>query len=519
MRRVLTVRAKLTLAFGMLAGLVLLVSGLSLKALADANARFANYIQGINARASLADEVQMAVGRRAISARNLVLVSDPKELEAEKATVARAHEDVQSSLAKLKAMAQGADVNEAARSLIGEIDRVEQAYGPVALAIVKLAAEGQRDEAIARMNKDCRPLLAALSKASADYSSYTEKRAEALVHQAEAELARQRAVVILACALAFLGAAVSGLMLTRSLGRALGAEPAALGEAAQLVAGGDLRPVEGAAAAPAGSVLASLALMQDKLAGIVRQVRDASESIATGSSQIATGNSDLSQRTEEQASALQQTAATMEELGTTVQNNAQHAVSASQLAQGASSVATEGGQVVAQVVETMEGINSSSKRIADIIGVIDGIAFQTNILALNAAVEAARAGDQGRGFAVVAGEVRSLAQRSATAAKEIKGLITASVEQVERGTTLVDEAGLKMREIVESIQRVSGVVSEISSASSEQSAGVSQVGQALTQMDQVTQQNAALVEESAAAAESLHGQAGRLVAAVAQFKL
>jgi methyl-accepting chemotaxis protein len=248
-------------------------------------------------------------------------------------------------------------------------------------------------------------------------------------------------------------------------------------------------------------------------------VRDASESIATGSSQIATGNSDLSQRTEEQASALQQTAATMDELGTTVQNNAQHAVSASQLAQGASSVATEGGQVVAHVVETMEGINSSSKRIADIIGVIDGIAFQTNILALNAAVEAARAGDQGRGFAVVAGEVRSLAQRSATAAKEIKGLITASVEQVQRGTTLVDEAGIKMREIVDSIQRVSGVVSEISNASSEQSAGVSQVGRALTQMDQVTQQNAALVEESAAAAESLRGQAGRLVAAVAQFKL
>jgi methyl-accepting chemotaxis protein len=266
-------------------------------------------------------------------------------------------------------------------------------------------------------------------------------------------------------------------------------------------------------------LLQSLASMQDNLVKVVSGVRQNAEGVATASAQIAQGNQDLSQRTEEQASALEETAASMEELSSTVKQNADNARQANQLALGASTVAIKGGEVVSQVVTTMKGINDSSKKIADIISVIDGIAFQTNILALNAAVEAARAGEQGRGFAVVASEVRSLAGRSADAAKEIKGLITASVERVEQGSALVDQAGTTMAEVVSSIKRVTDIMGEISAASTEQSTGVAQVGEAVSQMDQATQQNAALVEESAAAAESLKGQALQLVQAVAVFKL
>ncbi len=268
-----------------------------------------------------------------------------------------------------------------------------------------------------------------------------------------------------------------------------------------------------------GQLLENLKTMQAKLAQVVANVRQGSESVATASAEIAQGNHDLSSRTESQASALEQTAASMEELGSTVKQNADSARQANQLALSASKVAIEGGEVVGQVVETMKGINDSSRRIADIISVIDGIAFQTNILALNAAVEAARAGEQGRGFAVVASEVRSLAGRSAEAAKEIKSLIGASVERVEQGTLLVDKAGATMTEVVASIRRVTDIMGEISAASSEQSLGVSQVGEAVGQMDQATQQNAALVEEMAAAASSLKAQAEDLVGVVATFKL
>ena len=268
-----------------------------------------------------------------------------------------------------------------------------------------------------------------------------------------------------------------------------------------------------------GLLMLALRDMRDHLAKVVSTVRQGAEGVATASAQIASGNQDLSSRTESQASALEQTAASMEQLSATVQQNADSALQANQLALNASSVAQKGGDVVAQVVDTMKDINDSSRKIADIIGVIDGIAFQTNILALNAAVEAARAGDQGRGFAVVATEVRSLAGRSADAAKEIKSLITASVERVEHGTALVDGAGATMQDVVTSIRRVTDIMGEISSASKEQSLGVSQVGEAITQMDQVTQQNAALVEEMAAAASSLKAQAGDLVATVASFHL
>ena len=266
-------------------------------------------------------------------------------------------------------------------------------------------------------------------------------------------------------------------------------------------------------------LLLAMMRMQTSLETIVVKVRQGSEGVSTASAEIASGNHDLSARTESQASALEQTAASMEQLSATVKQNAASAHQADQLAQSASAVAKEGGEVVAQFVDTMKGINDSSRKMADIISVIEGIAFQTNILALNAAVEAARAGEQGRGFAVVATEVRSLAGRSAEAAKEIKGLINASVERVEQGTALVDQAGATMTEVVTAIKRVTDLMGDINTASNEQAAGVAQVSEAVSQMDQVTQQNAALVEEMAAAASGLHNQSEELVQTVAVFKL
>ena len=268
-----------------------------------------------------------------------------------------------------------------------------------------------------------------------------------------------------------------------------------------------------------GELLQALDAMQTSLIEVVSKVRQGSDSVANASAEIAQGNSDMSARTESQASALEQTAASMEELNGAVKQNADSAREANQLAMNAATVAVKGGTVVGQVVETMKGINESSRKISDIIGVIDGIAFQTNILALNAAVEAARAGERGRGFAVVASEVRSLAGRSADAAKEIKSLINASVDRVEHGTALVDQAGATMTELVDAIRRVTTIMGEISTASSEQALGVSQVGEAVSHMDEVTQQNAALVEEMAAAASSLKNQASDLVDAVSVFKL
>ena len=311
-------------------------------------------------------------------------------------------------------------------------------------------------------------------------------------------------------------AVLFGLSLIRGISRSL----AQAMTAADAVAQGDLsHPIRAEGKDEVAQLLNSLSSMQDSLTKVVSTVRQGSEGVATASAQIASGNHDLSARTESQASALEETASSMEELSSTVKQNADNARQANQLAMSASTVAVQGGEVVSQVVETMKGINEASRKISDIISVIDGIAFQTNILALNAAVEAARAGEQGRGFAVVASEVRSLASRSAQAAKEIKTLISASVERVEQGTALVDQAGTTMTEVVSSIRRVTDIMGEISAASSEQSAGVSQVGEAVTQMDQATQQNAALVEEMAAAATSLKSQAQDLVQTVAVFKL
>jgi methyl-accepting chemotaxis protein len=310
-----------------------------------------------------------------------------------------------------------------------------------------------------------------------------------------------------------------GLVIARSILRQLGGEPRYANAITEQIAQGnlgvqiDLKPGDN------HSLLHSLRVMRDNMAGIVSRVRQGSESVAIASTEIAQGNHDLSARTESQASALEQTAASMEELGSTVRQNADNARQANALAQSASSVAVQGGEVVGNVVDKMKAINESSQKISDIISVIDSIAFQTNILALNAAVEAARAGEQGRGFAVVAGEVRLLAGRSAEAAKEIKGLISDSVERVDQGSALVDQARQTMNEVVQSIRRVTDIVGEISSASTEQSSAVAQVGEAVTQMDQSTQQNAAMVEQIASAASGLKSQANELVQTVSTFKL
>src|SRR5450830_442888 len=516
----LSVRGQLTLAFGGLTALVLLIAGLAIQALGASNADFEAYVNGINRRAKLAEQVHKAVAGRAIAARNLVLVTQSTDLEAEKALALAAHRAVSEQLAQLKELVKAADVPAQPRQLVADIEQIEQAYGPVALAIIDLALKGQHEAAVAKMNTECRPLLARLLAKTEEYAQVTEKRSQAMVSESQAHYTHQRTLMITASLAALVGAALAGWLITRRLTRALGAEPAELGAAAQRVADGDLAtPLAKLSQAPEGSVLASLGTMQASLVNIVQQVRAASEAIAGGVTEIATGNTDLSQRTEEQASALQQTAATMDQFGATVRNNADNAQLANQLAASASSVASRGGQVVSQVVDTMNGIHDSSRKISEITGVIDAIAFQTNILALNAAVEAARAGEQGRGFAVVAGEVRSLAQRAASAAKEIKDLIGVSVTQVAAGGALASQAGETMQHVVESIAKVTAFMHDISAATHEQSEGIAQVNQAIISMDDVTQQNAALVEQAAAAAQAMQEQAHQLSELVSLFRL
>ena len=448
----------------------------------------------------------------AARAVSLLLASDTEVEKALKPEIDATSARISALQKHIEELAQTA-VDKAALAKVAES---RKAYIDIRNAAMKLKAAGDVDGARALMASRMRPAVAAyLAHQEAFVELQRKQAAEAREASGRARMATVWGVVGLMSALIAL-MAVGTVLLVRSICGPL----AELATTARRIGEGELDvAVDTTRGDELGDVLRSLAAMRDALRGIVGRVRESAESIQTASAEVAAGNTDLSQRTELAASNLQQTASSIEQLTGNVRQSADAASQANQLAASASAVATRGGQVVAQVVSTMDEINASSKRIADIIGTIDGIAFQTNILALNAAVEAARAGEQGRGFAVVAGEVRSLAQRSAEAAREIKTLIGSSVERVATGARLVQDAGTTMGEIVTSVQRVSDIIGEISAASGEQSQGIFQVNAAVSSLDQMTQQNAALVEQSAAAAESLREQAIRLSQAMQVFRL
>ncbi|MGJ7507304.1 methyl-accepting chemotaxis protein [Variovorax sp. GT1P44] len=401
-------------------------------------------------------------------------------------------------------------------ALSADIKKKRAEYVELRNTILKLKSDGNLDEA-RRLSGE--KLLATLESYDASIRamlSHQQAQIDKTATSIDERYRAGRSNLIILAVLALAIGSVLAWTLTCSIVQPI--DEALL--IAETVASGDLsQEFETRRGGDFGRLLRGMGEMEDTLTDLVGRIRTATDSIVVASKEIAAGNQDLSSRTEEQASSLEQTAASMEELTSTVKQNADNARQANQLAASASEVAVKGGSVVSQVVDTMASINASSKKIVDIIGVIDGIAFQTNILALNAAVEAARAGEQGRGFAVVAAEVRNLAQRSAAAAKEIKGLIDDSVGKVDVGSALVGEAGKTMDEIVGSVKRVTDIMGEITAASQEQTSGIEQINQAITQMDQVTQQNAALVEEAAAAAASLQEQAGGLSQIVSTFKL
>jgi methyl-accepting chemotaxis protein len=413
---------------------------------------------------------------------------------------------------KIEALISGPQETE----LFRQVSEMRKVYLDAREQVSKLKAAGQTEEADKAFQAVFVPGSTKYQKVIMNMLEHQRASIDATAREIDevAKTSRNLMLVLAALALAF--GVVCAWVLTMGIVRPLRTAV----DIARKVADGDLTAqIDASAKDETGQLLLALKDMNTSLLNIVGEVRSGTDSIATSSTQIAAGNQDLSSRTEEQAGSLEETASSMEELTSTVKQNADNARQANQLAASAAQVAVKGGEVVAQVVGTMESINASSNKIVDIISVIDGIAFQTNILALNAAVEAARAGEQGRGFAVVASEVRNLAQRSASAAKEIKTLIGASVEQVNAGSMLVAQAGSTMNDIVDSVQRVSDIITEITAASSEQSVGIDEINRAIGQMDAVTQQNAALVEESAAAAESMQHQAHNLAQVVSVFKL
>ena len=456
--------------------------------------------------------LELNVTRVSLQLRHSILSRTPQELASALADVGDKRKLIEQSVADYE---KGLFTAEG-RERFAKLPPLMASFWEAGAANIKLIEAGQKAEAFAFLVDKTIPARNQVLAVLAESVKFQEG---GLRH--DLDIVQQEAESTLRVLVSLVIATMAGLMLfSWYLAGVLRGRIASSRAVAERVRDGDLSSaVADDARDEFTPLLGALGEMQSALTRVVAEVRSNAESVATASAQIAQGNQDLSGRTEQQASALQQTAATMDELGSTVRNNADNAKQANQLALGASTVAAKGGEVVGQVVQTMKGINDSSKKIADIIAVIDGIAFQTNILALNAAVEAARAGEQGRGFAVVAGEVRSLAQRSAEAAREIKSLITDSVERVDQGTLLVGQAGQTMDEIVGAIRRVSDIVGEISAASVEQSLGVSQVEVSIQNLDQSAQQNSALVEQSSAATESLRDQARRLIDAVADFRI
>jgi len=508
----MNVGTRLTIGFGLV---VLLLIGTTfvgitrLGALNDSNSLIVN---DRYPKVALANAVLTDISETGIRMRNILIMNDPEKIKNELANLLEIQKEVTENIGKFDKML----VTKKGRKIYTDLVEARAKYDAGQDEFLKLIAEGKKPEAGSLL----------LSTVIHDQLTYVNdvtalvKLGRILMDKSGEEAANNfhsaTNLMITLAALASLLACAFAYWVTRSitvpLNRAV--------QIAQTIAAGDLTShIEVNSKDETGKLLQAMQEMNVSLVRIVGEVRTGTDTIATASRQIAAGNMDLSSRTEQQASSLEETAASMEQLTSTVKQNADNARQANQLALSASEVAFKGGTVVAQVTETMSAINTSSKKIAEIIGSIDGIAFQTNILALNAAVEAARAGEQGRGFAVVASEVRNLAQRSAAAAKEIKTLIGDSVDKVDVGAKLVDQAGATMHEIVESIKRVTDIMGEIAAASKEQSMGIEQVNQAIAQMDQVTQQNAALVEEAAAAASSLHDQAGNLSEVVKIFKV
>ncbi|WP_171016083.1 methyl-accepting chemotaxis protein [Ramlibacter sp. 2FC] len=506
------ISTRLTLGFGILALLFILMGGISLAKMATVDEAFGKVIDERIPRVALLNTVKNNVDNIRVSMRNMLIMNDPAEVKRQEESILSARKTIGDALDKLQAEIR----NEKGKALLAKIVEARANFVSLQNKFIELVTAGKHDDAQTHLLTVVRPAQQAYNATVDDMLKFQGELLKESAADASAAVAGVKTAIWVSGSIVLVLAVLMAIWIIRSITRPISQAV----EVSRAVAAGDLSmQFEADGKSETAQLLIALKEMQAGLANVVGTVRQNAESVATASAQIAQGNNDLSSRTEEQASALEETAASMEQLGSTVKQNADNARQANQLALGASTVAVKGGEVVGQVVDTMKGINDSSKKIADIISVIDGIAFQTNILALNAAVEAARAGEQGRGFAVVAGEVRNLAQRSAEAAKEIKGLIEDSVGRVEQGTQLVDQAGATMNEIVTAIKRVTDIMGEISSASAEQSAGVAQVGEAVTQMDQATQQNAALVEESAAAAESLKQQAQQLVQGVAVFKL
>ncbi len=515
------VATRLGIGFSLISCLLIAVTVFALYRMAQIESSMIE-ITDINAvEAGLANQLDHTISNRALALRNLLLLQADQQdqIAIETTRFDKETQSYEDARAKLASMFQNPQTTTEERALLEQIRQQGEIALPLMMKGKELAMSGQREAAYHVLRFELRPVQAKWWKYVRELRELERKQNDSETVGAKELYSMSRTLMIGLAALAVALSVASALIITRSVLKQLGGEPAAAAEAANRVATGDLTVRVTTQPGDQTSLMYAMKTMRESLVGIVGQVHHSTGAIATAANQIASGNLDLSSRTEEQAASLEQTAASMEELTATVRRNSEHACQANALATSASGVSERAGSVVSEVVQTMGTIHEASQKIVEIISVIDGIAFQTNILALNAAVEAARAGEQGRGFAVVASEVRSLAQRSATAAKEIKALIGGSVEQVALGNKLVQEAGTTMSEVMDSVKGVTQIMVEIMSASEEQATGIEQINQALTQMDQVTQQNAALVEEAAAAAESMREQTAALVHAVGVFKL